>query len=852
MPAEQFKTQVLLLHSDQSALDKMSAGFDDQYTVHCATSGFDALNTLGETPIHVIVSANSLPGMSGAEALREAKKRSPETVGILLTGDEDPEVEALVGDSEIFQVIRGGVDPKHLTQLVEAATQQMRLMSLSESANDNAAAPDDGTAEHIVMETADNGSTIVSDGTGTHAVLDPEKIGAETPVGAQAVALLVMTKDEEFLSAIKECCRGMHTVLYANSIKQASEMLAAHPIGVSIVDAALVGPNVEKLTQHLQAQKPRLVSIVAGRREEGEMLMDLINRGKVYRFLLKPASPGRVRLAVDASVKHHLDGPDSAFTKVTAKSAPAAAAPAAKPKPAPAPETPKAKAAKAAAPAPENTDVPPADIISANLTEAFDDDDSRFAQTVSGIVTGLGNSQKHETTAPPSMSVDGDADDDGPNKTLLIGGAAAAVLVAAVIGFFALSGDDEPATTVATPATVADVAPEPVREQPVREQSVREEPVREEPVVQAPVQEAPADTVEQTSLPATDAVVDEPVAETQVTEPPAVDQGQVDELIAGIESALIEGRIDDASTGVREVTQLQPDNDRLPFLEAQVNQALARKSLDDARDALRGGQYQDATNALAAAAGYGADRSSIRAIEREISDARSARETDDLLQRANARLEQGRLLNPANDNARFLFERVLASDPNNIAARQGLSAVASKLVLNAREAIDAGQLNQADSLLKSAAQIDASSNELEASWQALADARNAVSQAAADQERLEREAAAAAEKEARDAELAAIEAAKPVPVSSLTRTKYVAPKYPRSAERRGLNGWVDIVFTVTTDGKVRDIDVKNSEPGTMFVNAAIAAVERWEFEPVVENGVVVEKSAGVRLGFAIE
>ncbi|MEM6512018.1 MAG: TonB family protein [Pseudomonadota bacterium] len=842
MPAEHFKTQVLLLHSDQSALDKMSAGFDDQYTVHCATSGFDALNTLGETPIHVIVSANSLPGMSGAEALREAKKRSPETIGILIAADEDPEIEALVGDNEIFQVIRGGVDPKHLTQLVEAATQQMRLMSIAESANDNAAAPDEGTAEHIVMETADNGSTIVSDGTGTHAVLDPEKIGAETPVGSQGVALLVMTKDEEFLSAIKECCRGMHTVLYANSIKQASEMLAAHPVGVSIVDAALVGPNVEKLTQHLQSQKPRLVSIVAGRREEGDMLMDLINRGKVYRFLLKPASPGRVRLAVDASVKHHLDGPDSAFTKVTRKAAPAT--PAAAPKPA-------AEAPKPSAPAPaptvEKSDVPSPDVISANLTEAFDDDDSRFAQTVTGIVSGLGSTNQHETTAPPSMSVDGDADGDGPNKMVLIGGGVGAFVVLAAVGLFAFSGGDEPETTVSTPATTEPAAP--VREEPARAE--REDAVREEPVVQtpAPVQEAEPAPVE---TPAVADVVEQAVESADIEDPPAVDATEVSELIAGIEAALIEGRATDALSSIERVSDLQPDNERLPFLQAQVNQALIRNSLDDARAALRDGRYQDASDALSAATGYGADRSTVRTVEQEIAAARNAEQTSNLLERANARLAQGRLLTPANDNARALFERILATDPNNTAARQGLTAVASKLVLNAREAIDAGRLNEADSLLKSAAQIDASSSELEASWQALADARDAIRQAAANEERLAREAAAAAEKEARDAELAAIEAAKPVPVSSLTRTKYVAPKYPRSAERRGLNGWVDIVFTVTTDGKVRDIEVKGSEPGTMFVGSAIAAVERWEFSPVVENGAVVEKVAGVRLGFAME
>ena len=88
MSFEQIKTQVLLLHSQQSALDTLSTGFNDSYAVHCATSGSEALNTLTETPIHVIVSAHDLPGMSGLDALREAKKRSPDTITILLAGND--------------------------------------------------------------------------------------------------------------------------------------------------------------------------------------------------------------------------------------------------------------------------------------------------------------------------------------------------------------------------------------------------------------------------------------------------------------------------------------------------------------------------------------------------------------------------------------------------------------------------------------------------------------------------------------------------------------------------------------------------------------------------------------------
>ena len=92
----------------------------------------------------------------------------------------------------------------------------------------------------------------------------------------------------------------------------------------------------------------------------------------------------------------------------------------------------------------------------------------------------------------------------------------------------------------------------------------------------------------------------------------------------------------------------------------------------------------------------------------------------------------------------------------------------------------------------------------------------------------------------------------PVAVSSLNRVRYVAPKYPRNAQRRNQSGWVDVVFTVSGDGSVRDIEVRASEPGDVFVNAAIKAVEKWEFEPVLENGVAVEKRAGVRMLFALE
>ncbi|MDJ0916459.1 MAG: TonB family protein [Woeseiaceae bacterium] len=882
MPLEQFKTQVLLLHSEQSALDKLSAGFvNDKYTVHCATSGVEALNTLGETPIHVIVSASNLPGMSGADALREAKKRSPETIGILIAGENDKQAEALVGDKEIFQVIRGGINPKDITKLIDEATQQMRLMAIAESANDQAAEPAEGTGEHIVMETDDHGSTIISDGTGQHATLNPQKMSESAPVGAKAVAVLVMTKDEAFLESIKECCRGMQDVHTASSIKAAQELIQSNSVGVSIVDAGLVGPNVEKLTQHLQSLQKRLVTIVAGRREDGDMLMDLINRGKVYRFLLKPVSPGRVRLAVEASVKHHLDSPDSAFQKVAA-SAPPPAAPAA---PAPASPAPLKQQQEASSDS-TVTKLPDDSIVAEGLSKVFGEDDSRFAETVSGFVTGRGKSQpKEEAPIPSTHTLH---DDDGGStfaNPVVLGGVAVAVLAVAGIGFWLTSGDD--ATDASTPAVVeqptaaTNQTPEPTVSEPAAPavSDLGREPASEPTVsndsgVSDDATAAPAESVAQTAdegalamvAAAETALADDrlftPIgdnalelyAEALVQSPDdaaiqAAFENTLDTSIVAIETALLEGRLAVVDQGVRQVSLVQPDHPRLPFLIAQLQQAQIRSTVDEARAALRSQQFGEAASAIDTAESLGADASTIDALRAELTDARSSQEIDQILTVAGRRLDQGRLLSPANDNARYLYDLVLRTDPNNAAARQGLKAVAATLVLNARDEIDAGRLSAADNLLNRAADIDPNNSELAATRQVLSDARSAATRAANEEAAAE---AAAAERAAAEAQAAAEAAARPVPVSSLTRVKYVAPKYPRGAERRGISGWVDIIFTVSLDGSVRDVEVRDSDPGDTFVASAITAVERWEFEPVRENGSAVEKRAGVRLMFALE
>ena len=69
----------------------------------------------------------------------------------------------------------------------------------------------------------------------------------------------------------------------------------------------------------------------------------------------------------------------------------------------------------------------------------------------------------------------------------------------------------------------------------------------------------------------------------------------------------------------------------------------------------------------------------------------------------------------------------------------------------------------------------------------------------------------------------------------------IDPDYPPGAIRRETEGWVDVQFSVTATGAVRDVVVVDSNPKNVFDEAVIEAVARWRYNPRVEGGVPVER-----------
>ncbi len=68
----------------------------------------------------------------------------------------------------------------------------------------------------------------------------------------------------------------------------------------------------------------------------------------------------------------------------------------------------------------------------------------------------------------------------------------------------------------------------------------------------------------------------------------------------------------------------------------------------------------------------------------------------------------------------------------------------------------------------------------------------------------------------------------------------VKPNYPQRALSRGIEGYVIVEFTITTNGSVRDPVVIEANPENIFNRASIKAVSKFKYKPRMIDGEPVE------------
>lgn len=97
----------------------------------------------------------------------------------------------------------------------------------------------------------------------------------------------------------------------------------------------------------------------------------------------------------------------------------------------------------------------------------------------------------------------------------------------------------------------------------------------------------------------------------------------------------------------------------------------------------------------------------------------------------------------------------------------------------------------------------------------------------------------------------AIAALLAMPSDELDRVASTDPVYPAAALREGVEGWVELGFTITETGTVSDIEVVAAAPQGVFESAAREALASWRFKPRLANGLPVAHRASVTLRFDV-
>ena len=90
-----------------------------------------------------------------------------------------------------------------------------------------------------------------------------------------------------------------------------------------------------------------------------------------------------------------------------------------------------------------------------------------------------------------------------------------------------------------------------------------------------------------------------------------------------------------------------------------------------------------------------------------------------------------------------------------------------------------------------------------------------------------------------------------VQAALLPRRREIPANYPLDARRSGIEGWVDVEFTITPSGDTADLLVREADPREVFEKAALDAVKHWKFQPIVKNGEAIAQRAVLRVRFTM-
>ena len=116
------KINVLYLDDEENNLFSFKATFRFKYNVFIASKGAEALDIIRDNEIHVIITDQRMPEMTGVEFLEEVIKIKPEPIRILLTGYTDmTAVVDAINKGKIFHYLNKPWKEEEISETVSRA-----------------------------------------------------------------------------------------------------------------------------------------------------------------------------------------------------------------------------------------------------------------------------------------------------------------------------------------------------------------------------------------------------------------------------------------------------------------------------------------------------------------------------------------------------------------------------------------------------------------------------------------------------------------------------------------------------------------------------------------------------------
>jgi TonB family protein len=643
--------------------------------------------------------------------------------------------------------------------------------------------------------------------------------------------ILVLSRDTALVETVKKAAPRGVPVAFAPDLDHVAEKLSNLKPGVLVADTAStadVGSMVAQLTQHF----PELVVVVAGKREDSSSLMQLTAAGRIFRFLLTPLSHGQTRLALEAAVKQHLDL-SAAGDRISAGSAGGEGG-------------------------------------SKNYVMTYGALAAGLLVVIGGIWFGVSRFTG-EGEAPPAVSQQPQSGETQPGGVPERPDPVKAELALAKDAFDQgkfIEPQGESALDLYRSALALDPTSQAAK---AGVRSVAEKILeRAEASLTAERLEEAIRTIETArDIDSTHprlAFLDTQVArerERLKLSQAADVSNRVRTLLNNANDRMANGRLITPNNGsardaLMEARRLDPTD---PNVQSTIREFSAQLT-EEARKSLSAGKIEEAQSYVQTARQMGSAGAALAAVERSLTEAtrtanasgagpsvpagagtqsastrRPANNTsttnapaagagpniDSMVAEVRQRMTEGKLIDPPGDSAKDLLTNLRGIAPNRPEVDELSRTLSTRLLDSGKQAMNAKAFERSGQLISAAKDIG---------------------------QRVNGAAIAQAESDLTSARDANAQLTNIVSAASLKRVRMVSPVYPDAARKRGIEGWVELAFTVQTNGQVDAVEVRNASPATVFDDAAMRAVRQWRFEPVERNGERIEQRAMVRLKFS--